>query len=65
MHRQDALEAAARHRSNAFTIRVARARFKAEPNPNGLGFRAWARRSYNFEAATGKLRNLLARERVS
>jgi hypothetical protein len=65
MHTIDAAEARARFNDAAYTQRIARARFRREPNPNGLSFRAWARRSYNFNAAAGKLRGLLALERIS
>ena len=55
MHHLDAQEAATRFASAAYSMDLARARFRAELNPNRLGFRAWARRTYQPNAVAGKL----------
>jgi hypothetical protein len=62
MHWLDARAATTRHRENAYTIAHARARFRVDLNPNRLGFRAWARRTYSPAASTGKLAALVARK---
>jgi hypothetical protein len=60
VNRADALEAAARHRSAAYHMGIARARFKLDPNPNGKSFRDWARATYTAPACTGKLAAIAA-----
>lgn len=62
MHYLDARAATTRLRENAYTIAHARARFRVELNPNRLGFRAWAARTYQPGACTGKLAALVARK---
>jgi hypothetical protein len=55
MHALDAQAAALRFADAAFSMPTARARYRAEPNPLRLGFRAWARRTYGPHACVGKL----------
>lgn len=65
MHRQDAIDAEARRVDAAFKMPLARARFKTEPNPNALGFRAWARRTYSPHACAGKLERVVERKETT
>lgn len=63
-HPEDAIEAEARRKANAFRMRKARRRYRHEP-VNGLGaapFRAWARKTYNTIACDGKLAQVVARK---
>lgn len=60
MHHQDRVEAERRRAAAAFTSRIARRRFKREWSK--IGFRAWARRTYNAFACAGKLARIVARK---
>lgn len=62
MHAQDRIEARSRFLGAAYNQRLARARFRVEPNPNRLPFRAWARRTYSPAATAHKLARIVARK---
>jgi hypothetical protein len=62
MHRQDHLEAEARRVANAFTVRVARRRYRVERQD--VPFRAFCRRTYNAFACAGKLAAIVARKEL-
>lgn len=63
MHYQDVIEAAARRSAYGFRMRKARRRFKAERAAGAgaarVSFRAWALRTYNPDASTGKLARIV------
>jgi hypothetical protein len=61
MHALDVADDRARFNGAAYTMELARARFKADANPNRLGFRAWARRTYSPAAVAGKLSRVVGR----
>lgn len=64
MHQQDLKEAEQRRRAAAFTMRLARRRYRRDRAAGAArdSFRAWARRTYNPEACTGKLARIVVRK---
>lgn len=56
----DKIEADDRRKANAFTMKVARKRYRNEIHYHS--FAEWARRTYNAFACTGKLEKIVAKK---